>query len=165
MKKNNSIRIITILEGLCALIAIFCMFATAFNEDGGSVRGNLFTICFPDANSGYNYVWPLIIAFVLLILVFLGSLFTFFFKSEKGKPLAVGLGVVSLVSGVLFLLSPMFYEMANGIDLSTTGFTSVGAGSIATAVFAFLGTALALLTLLIHNNEGEVRKTGIKKAH
>lgn len=164
MKKASTTHIISLISGLSAVIAVFCMFAAAFNEDPISVRGSVFTIMFPASSSGYNVVIPLVIGLVLLLSSAILSFLSLALNGKTFKLLAGGQVLITVASGVLFLMAPGFYEAANGISLETTGSTSIGMGLICVAVFAFISTALNLLALVLKDGAESGTSTIKKKA-
>jgi hypothetical protein len=154
MKKNNASKVVLSLSALFAAIAVFCMFAGAFNEDIISVRGNVFTAMFgtiSENGNGYKVVWPLVGGFVLLLLSFLVSVIGLFLGDEAGKVTAATEALCATASGVLFLFTTQFYVAANAdkvTDLNLTGTTSLGPGPICVAVFAFLAALCGVIGFL-----------------
>lgn len=152
MRKTRSLpRLLSVAAAILGLVAFFCNFAPAFNEDGGASRGNLFTAVF--GLDSHAVVIPLVIAMVLLLLAILASLSGAVLGDSGYRVIGLSELVLGTASGVLYLFSVTFYASANGIaDMNLTGSTGLGAGPICVAVFALLVAMLGLLTILFGKN-------------
>ena len=65
MKKKYPVKIASLLAAICLLVSVFSMFANAFDEDQGSVRGNFFEVAF-GLIDGTRIVYILLVGFLLL---------------------------------------------------------------------------------------------------
>jgi glucan phosphoethanolaminetransferase (alkaline phosphatase superfamily) len=152
MKKNYASKIVSAFVAIFVVVAIFCMFASAFTEAVQSTRGDVFTVMFGQIGGVYNVVWPLIIGFVLLLLAFVVAIIGLFLGEEAGKIVAICEALLTVGAAILFLFSVQFYVAANAdqiADINNTGITYLGPGTICVSVFAFLATAASLIGLLV----------------
>ncbi|GEM_PF-1362179 len=145
-------------SALFSLVAIFTMFASAFNEEDGNARGSLFKIMFGDSwktNPGiYNPIWPLIIAFALAIIAVLVALSATVLNGAAKKGALAGALVCNGATIALTMFECQFYEAANGVALETTGTTYIGAAPICVAVFCGLAILIDLFSL-VYKGEAE----------
>ncbi len=151
MKQNVASRVVSAFVAVFVTVAIFVMYAPAFNEDVQSVRGDVFTVMFGTSvagGNGYSTVWPLVIGFVLLLLAFFVALAGLGIGRSGAKIVTATETLLTLAAGILFLFAIPFYSAANAAkfsDLNLTGTTSLGAGTICVVVFSFLAAATGLL--------------------
>lgn len=168
MKKTNTNKILILLSNLAVIIGIFCMFAAAFNEDGGSVRGSVFQVMAPLSETGYHLVVPLVIGLTILLLSVVLGFLSLVLDNKKLKFAAGVLIVLDLAGAVLFFLTPTFYMAANPEigNLDLTGATSLGAGPICVGVFTILGALLSLISIVLKGTEATSQpvKGGIRRA-
>lgn len=155
MKKRSTTRVFSVLAALSAFVAIMCMFANLFSEEIDSAEGNVFVAMFGMKNSTYGVVWPLVIAFVLLILLVIVGFFGLALGDAGAKFIPLLVIVLGLAAGILFFFPVAFYQQANPWwRPSDAGYASLGAGSICVIVFSFLSAALGLFNLLVdHKSE------------
>ncbi len=148
MKKRYPVKIAALLGVICLLVSIFSMFAKAFTEDQGAVRGNFYEVMF-GLIDGTSVVLLLVVGFVLLCLALIACLFGLSLTDKGTKAFAIVLIVLAAAGGTLCLFSIPFYTAANGIvDINNTGVTTLGPGSIVPAVFAYLAVLIGLYLLL-----------------
>ncbi|MCQ2772685.1 MAG: hypothetical protein MJ238_05385 [Bacilli bacterium] len=148
-------------SALLSIIAIFTMFAPAFNEEEGNARGNLFQVMFGNSwksNPGnYNPVWPLIIGFALLVIaVFLGFAIAAL-EGKAKKALTAGALVANAGAIALTMFECQFYYAANAdhiVSLESTGVTYIGAAAICVAIFAGIAVVINFFSL-IYKGEAE----------
>jgi glucan phosphoethanolaminetransferase (alkaline phosphatase superfamily) len=156
MKKNYASKIVSAFVAIFVVVAIFCMFASAFTEAVQSTRGDVFTVMFGEIGGIYNVVWPLIIGFILLLLAFVVAVIGLFLGEEVGKIVAICEALLTVGAGTLFLFSVQFYVAANSdqiANINNTGITYLGPGAICVSVFAFLAAATSLIGLLVMNKK------------
>lgn len=141
------------LVAVSIAIAIFCMFAAAFDEDEGNVRGSVFHVMFSSTTDNYNVVWPLVIGFGALCLAFILAFIGMFAEGKIVK--ALNIVEILLIGGgtTLFLFIIKFYEAANNVSINLTGTTELGAGTICVAVFGYIALVLSALTFPMIKNE------------
>jgi hypothetical protein len=147
MNNKSSSKVLSTLIAIFAIVAIFVEYAAAFYDDDGTVLGSVFTVMFGVSNK-YATVWPLVIAFVALLLGFLLLIGNLVLSGKGLKACFLAEAVLFIGAGVLFLFGLQFFEAANPGNL-VGGKSYLGAGSITTAVFAFLAGASALGGLLL----------------
>jgi hypothetical protein len=74
MNKKPTSKILMGLTAVFAIVAIFVEYAPAFDEQTGSVLGSVFTVMFGASAKHLSTIWPLVIAFIALLL---GTLLSF----------------------------------------------------------------------------------------
>jgi len=156
MKKTRSLpRILSFVAFIFSAVAFFCNFASAFDEDEGASRGNLFNAIYGMEGGDFrNLVVPLIIAMCLLSLLVIVSVAGVILGDTGYRIVGASELLFGLGSGVMYLLTPTFYMNANGLtSLNQTGDTGLGAGPICVAVFAFLAAAIGFITIFFGNRK------------
>lgn len=137
MKKKYPVKIASLLAAICLLVSVFSMFANAFDEDQGSVRGNFFEVAF-GLIDGTNIVYILLVGFLLLGIGFIVACLGMSLRDKGSKIFGICLFVLAAAGATICLFSIPLYSAANGINVDNTGATTLGAGSIVPAVFGYL---------------------------
>ncbi len=161
-KFNTSGRLAGLFSALFSLVAIFTMFAKAFNEDEGEARGSLFKIMFGEQwktmPGDYYPIWPLIIAFGLVVIaVFCGLAAAIINNTKAKKGALAGALVTNAACITLCMFECQFYEAANSSvceSLATTGDTYIGAAPICVAVFCGLAIIIDFFAI-VYKGEAE----------
>ncbi len=151
MNKKPTSKILMGLTAVFAIVAIFVEYAPAFDEQTGSVLGSVFTVMFGASAKHLSTIWPLVIAFIALLLGTLLSFAGFLLDGKILKAVYLANALLFLCAGVLFLFTLKFYSAANGVD-SLKSVNGLGSGPICTSVFAFLAGASSLGGALIAKN-------------
>ncbi|MCR5078909.1 MAG: hypothetical protein K6B65_03190 [Bacilli bacterium] len=144
MKKTKTL--IGLVATICAIVAIFTLFAAAFAgvNNYPSGRGSVYQIMFGNYQ-GYDAVPGLIAAWAVLLAASLTLLIGSFLPSKLGG-IVLGLGaLLSLTAGILFFFGPQFYlaVINNGQPVAEENPT-LGYGLIISAIFAILGAIMGL---------------------
>lgn len=152
MKKKSNTRVFSVLVALSAFVAIMCMFADIFAEKVASPEGNIFVAMFGMHNSDYQVIWPLVIAFCVLILLVITG-FMGFMLGDAGKKFIPLIEIVlGVAAGVVFFFVIRFFYNANAVTCNFGSYDhflnahpeiSLGSGSICVIVFSFFAAALA----------------------
>ena len=141
MKKRKTL--IGLVADICAIVAIFTLFADAFGGVGDypSSRGNVYQVMF--GYQGVDAIPGLIVAWVLLLVAILVILFGCFLPSKIGG-LTLGVGAVICLAGsiMLFFVPQMFASVANKVMIEEV--PTIGVGLIVSAIFGILAAVIAL---------------------
>ena len=142
MKKTKTL--IGLLATICALVAIFTLFCTAFGNVGEfpSSRGSAFDVMF--GSQSYDAVPGMIAAFVILcvaaFVLLAGSLLP-----SKLAMIVLGVGsVLSLVGAIMLFFAPGMFQAVAGSSLEAE-VPTLGIGLILPAIFGILGGLIGLL--------------------
>lgn len=150
-------KIAGVASALFSLVAIFTMFASAFDEEDGNARGSLFKIMFGDSwktNPGdYNPIWPLIIAFALAVIAVIVALSATALNGGAKKGALAGALVCNGATIALTMFEIQFYEAANPFVV-WEGTHYIGAAAICVAVFCGLALIIDLFAL-VYKGEAE----------
>lgn len=149
MKKNSLNKVLAALIAICALVAIFVMYAPAFaDKTYQASTGSFFHLTFGSTDAELPVIVPFVIAFVCLLLV---VLFALAVALLSGKSLRLAY-LVELLLGAGAGIIPLFgiqiydsYHPTNTLEL--LGEAQLGSGSICVIVFSFLAAAIAFLGL------------------
>jgi|SRR5574344_7670 hypothetical protein len=144
-KKASSSKILMGLTAVFAIVAIFVEYAPAFDEDGYSTHGSLFTVMFGNSSANLATIWPLVIAFVALLLGLIISFAGLLLDGNALKSAYLANAVLFICAGVLCLFAIQFFKAANpSLPHELNEYTTLGSGAITTSVFAFLAGASSL---------------------
>ena len=144
MKKTKML--IGLVAAICAIVAIFTLFAAAFGgvNNYPSSRGNVYQIMFGNYQ-GYDAIPGLIAAWALLLAGAFSLLIGAFLPSKLGG-LVLGIGaLVTLAAAIMFFFGPQFYlaVINNGQPVAEEN-PVLGYGLIFSAIFAILGSVMGL---------------------
>ncbi len=155
MKKNTINKTIGLFIALFTMIAIFVMFAPAFDSSSySSVTGNVFQAMFGMMYDTYPVVWPLVLGFVALCLAFIISFGALALDGKRVKLLYLIELVLLIGAGVIFLFSVKFYDAAHAPEtLASLSEDGLGAGTICVVVFSFISAAISAGGLLANKKE------------
>lgn len=154
MKKAKSVtRIVSVFVLIFGFVALMCMFGDAFAGKNGCARGNVFNVAF-GLREGMNPVVFLIIAFAFVCLLMLSGIAGFVIGEGAGKTLAFTNIALGAIAGIFFLLSMVFYSLANPmVDMAATADNALGAGSITAAIFSLVCGGFGVIDLLAHSKK------------
>lgn len=154
--KKSPVKIASVISILALLVAVFTMFAPAFDEDVAAARGSYFDVMWGMGLNGHNVLVIPTIGFciILLAIVLAGFGLTIDDSKTVSKKLYGGvLAVLSIVGGIICLLAITLFIAGNDNVFWGTNDT-LGAGTIVPAVFCFLA-ALPGVYLLLKRNEAK----------
>lgn len=155
MKKSSITKIIGVLVIILAIVAIFCMFATAFN--GMGERGNVFKVIFGDTDHYYKPVWIGIVSFGLLVLGVLCAGVAVALPKEKAKLVFIAdLLVLAAAGTLMFFLKKSYISANSGIPGVSTDFwedVKLGAGPICVAIFSYLAGVFSFIGFALSKKE------------
>lgn len=137
--------VLGIFTALMALVAIFVLFAYAFNDSQSlNFEGsNVFVTMFGSDTLGRAPVPGLIVAFVLQIVAVLFGLISGFLPG-KASAISFGITLVCLVTAaILYLNGIALFEAVNPAH-SDQDAKVLGVGLILTSVFSFIGAVTSL---------------------
>lgn len=155
MKKKYPVKIASAISIVAIIVSVFSMFAPAFDEDAGSVRGCFFDIMWGLQSDAYQVSIVLTAGFCLLLLAFVVACFGLSLTDKGTRLFGIVLLLLAVAGGTICLFSIPLYVGANAEvigNIENTGVTSLGAGSIVPAVFAYIA-ALPGLYLLLKKKE------------
>ncbi len=144
MNKKANI-VLGIFTGIMALVAIFVLFAYAFNDSQSlNFEGsNVFVTMFGSETLGRAAVPGLIVAFIFQCVAVLAALVAGFLPG-KASSIGFGLTLVLLVTAaILYLNGVRLFEAVNPAH-SDQDTKTLGLGLILTAVFSFIGGVTSL---------------------
>ncbi len=155
MKKKFPVKIASAISILAIIVSVFSMFAPAFDEDAGSVRGSFFDVMWGLQSDAYHVSIVLTVGFCLLLVAFLLACFGLTLTDKGTRLYGLALLILAVAGGTICLFSIPLYVGANADvigNIENTGVTTLGAGSIVPAVFSYIA-ALPGLYLLLKKKE------------
>ena len=159
MKKSSITKIIGVLIAILAIVAIFCMFATAFN--GLGERGNVFKVIFGVSGQQYKPVWLGIVSFGLLVLGVLCAGVAIALPKQKSKFVFIADLLILAAAGTLMFFLKNAYISANGgtdvyhgaVSTDTWDDAKLGAGPICVAIFSYLAAVFSFIGFALSKKE------------